>query len=120
MDVGSWLSSCLHTFFFIFELWDVLGGFVSGWLCLEFKTSCPDFWPVRSSGDVGARAGNTPIQFFLCRVVRSSGDLAARAGLCEFRSSVEFGARAEAWFCKSSGSVYPPLERDCWRSSRSL
>ena len=64
MDVGSWLSSCLHSFFFIFELWEVLGGFVSGWLSLETKTSCPDFWPVRSSGDFGARAEITPFQYF--------------------------------------------------------
>ena len=72
----------------------MLGRFVTGWLSLETKTSCPDFWPVRSSGGVGARAGNTPIQYFLCSVVRSSVELAARAGLCECRSSGELEARA--------------------------
>ena len=62
MDVSSGLLSCLHPFYYVFELLDVLGGFVSGWLSLETKTSCPDFWPVRSSVGVGARAGNTPFQ----------------------------------------------------------
>ncbi|KAF5943724.1 hypothetical protein HYC85_017801 [Camellia sinensis] len=71
---------------------------VTGWLSLETKTSCPDFYPsaragsltlergpllllVRSSGGFGARAGISPIQFFLCSVGRSSMGLAARAGL---------------------------------------
>ena len=56
MDVSCGLLFCLHPLYFIFELWDVLGGFVTSWLSLETKTSCPDFWPVRSSGGVGARA----------------------------------------------------------------
>ena len=83
----------------------MLGRFVTGWLSLETKTSCPDFWPVRSSGGVGARAGNTPIQYLLCSVVRSS---------------VGLGARAEAWFCKSAGRVHSALEREVGRSSGSL
>ena len=66
--------------YFEFELLDVLGRFVTGWLSLETKTSCPDF-------DPSARAGIAPIQYFLCSVGRSSVVLAARAGLCECRSS---------------------------------
>ena len=50
MDVGSCLLSCLHPFYLVFEFWDVLGRFVTGWLSLETKTSCPDF-------DLSARAG---------------------------------------------------------------
>ena len=83
----------------------MLSGFVTGWLSLETKTSCPDFWPVRSSGGVGARAGNTPIQYLLCSVVRSS---------------VGLGARAEVWFCKSAERVHSALEREVGRSSVSL
>ena len=83
----------------------MLGGLVTGWLSLETKTSCPDFWPVRSSGGVGARAGTTPIQDLLCSVVRSS---------------VGLGARAEAWFCKCAGREQSALEREGGRASGSL
>ena len=54
----------------------MLGGFVTGWLSLETKTSCLDFWPVRSSGGVGARAEITPILYFpgqRCPRVRGFG-----------------------------------------------
>ena len=99
----------------------MLGRFVTGWLSLETKTSCPDFWPVRSSGGVGARAGNTSIQYLVVqccalarRVGSSSGGLVlqkcwasafcARAGgwplerkAVSGRSSGVFYARAEDW-----------------------
>ena len=52
------------------------------------------FCPVRSSGEFDARAGISPIQYFLCSVGRSSMGLAARAGLCECRSSGELDAQA--------------------------
>ena len=83
----------------------MLGRFVTGWLCLETKSSCPDFWPVRSSGGFSARAEITPIQYLLCSVVRSS---------------VGVGARAEGWFCKSAERVHSALEREDSRSRGDL
>ncbi|KAF5942947.1 hypothetical protein HYC85_020589 [Camellia sinensis] len=89
-----------------------------GWLSLETKTSCPDFWPVRSSGGVGARAGITPIQYLLCSVVRSSVELAARAELCEWPLERRVGSSSgglvlqKCWasaFCARAGGW--PLER---------
>ena len=99
----------------------MLGRLVASWLILDTKTSCPDF-------GLSARAGVLALERELhpssisCAVLdaRAWGwplergcVSAARAGLCECRSSGELEARAKTWFCKSSGSVYPPLERDC-------
>ena len=72
---------------------------------------------VRSSGGFGARAGLSPIQYFLCSVRRSSVGLDARAKMCECRSRVELDARAGTWFCKSTGSAYSTLEQEFGRSS---
>ena len=121
VDVGSCLFSCLHPF--LLCMWGI--GCV-GQVCfrlVEFRnqTSCPDFWPVRSSGGVGARAEITPIQYLVVqwcelerRVGSSSGVLVlqkcwasafcARAGgwplerkSVSVRSSGVFYARAEDW-----------------------
>ena len=72
---------------------------------------------VRSSGSFGARAGLSPIQYFLCSVGHSSVGLDARAEMCECCSSVELDARAGTWFCKSTGSAYSMLEREFGRSN---
>ena len=98
----------------------MLGGFVSGWLSLETKTSCPDFGLYARAGVLALERRLHPFSIFLCSVVRSSVVLAARAGLSECRSSVGLGARAEAWFCKSAGRVHSALEREVGRSSGSL
>ena len=81
----------------------MLGGFVSGWLSLETNTSCPDFWPVRSSGGVGARAGNTSIQYLVvqcCELERRVGSSSGGLVLQKCWASA-FCARAGGW----------PLER---------
>ena len=98
----------------------MLGRFVTGWLSLETKTSCPDFGLYARAGVLALERRLHPFSIFLCSVVRSSVGLAARAGVSERRSSVELEARAEAWFCISAGRVHPALERKFGCSSGSL
>ena len=122
--------SCLHPLLLAFESLVVLGEFDTGWLNSETKSSCPDFGlhaRVRILTleralhcCLSARAGFSTLGRSFPSSSISSAELYAHAGVltlervvvCDARA-VRFDARAETWFCKSSGSVYPPLERDC-------
>ncbi|GMP27237.1 hypothetical protein CsSME_00003315 [Camellia sinensis var. sinensis] len=110
--------------YFVFELWDVLGRSVIGWLSLETKTSCPDFGLSARAGIIALERGlytssisclcktSADVIFALERVcLRSSGG--ARAGRWPLERVVlpeykfwegEIHAQAD-WFSRSSGSA---------------
>ena len=90
----------------------MLGRFVTGWLSLETKTSCPDF-------DLSSRAGVLALEQELHPSSISCAVLEARAWDwtlergCVSAARAGVGSSSGRPVCKSSGDVYPPLERDC-------
>ena len=83
----------------------MLGGFVSGWLGLETKCCCPEFWSF-------ARARSLSLERDVVLVLRSSRGLVARARVCVWFGPVALHSWLERVSSFFARAIVPSLERE--------